>query len=196
MKLVETAYLIAPLLVAGAVLAPVIKLDLVPSLARPLDLGRSFRGCRIFGTNKTWRGVLVMSGVSVLIVLAQSRLYDIEAFRAVSMLDYHRTNPLVLGLVLGLSYSLSELPNSFAKRRLGIAPGAVSGRHRVVQYVIDQADSPAGGTLALALFLGTGAETLLLVFAVGFCLHVAMDRLYFLFAVKRRSSVAAVSPTC
>lgn len=196
MRLIETTYLIAPLLVAGAVLAPVVKLDLTPSLARPLDLGRTFRGRRIFGANKTWRGLLVMSGVSVLVVLAQSQLYDIEAFRAVSMVDYHRTNPFLLGLALGLSYSLSELPNSFVKRRVGIAPGSVSGRHRVVQYVIDQADSPAGGTLALALFLGTRAEALLLVFAVGFCLHVVMDRLFFFFAVKRRTSVTAVSPTC
>ena len=196
MRLVEATYLIAPLLVAGAVLAPVIKLDLMPALARPLDFGLDFRGRPLFGANKTWRGVLVMSGVSVLVVFVQSRLYDIDAFRAVSMLDYERTNPLLLGLVLGLGYSLSELPNSFAKRRFGIAPGAASGGHRVLQYVIDQADSPAGGTLALALFLGLGAESVLLVFFLGFCLHVVMDRLFFLLAVKQRDSVRAVSPQC
>ncbi|HEU5479043.1 MAG TPA: hypothetical protein VFU90_04380, partial [Candidatus Tumulicola sp.] len=89
-----------------------------------------------------------------------------------------------------------ELPNSFVKRRLGIAPGSLSRRHRVGQYIADQADSPAGGTLALAFFLGLEADTLLIVFAVGFCLHVVMDQLYVLFAVKRRSSPPAVSPTC
>lgn len=136
-----------------------------------------------------------MSGVSVLIVFAQSRLYDLETFRAVSLLDYDGTSPLLLGSVFGLSYSLSELPNSFVKRRFGIAPGAVSPRHRFAQYVIDQADSAAGGTVALMLFIGPRAATLLLVFAVGFGLHVVMDQLFFFWAVKRRDSVAGMSAT-
>jgi hypothetical protein len=190
-KLVEVVYLIAPLLVAGAIHAPVIKRNLLPALARPLDFGLTFRGERIFGSNKTWRGLLLMSAVSVLVVVVQAQLYAVGAFRSVSALDYSQTSWLVLGLALGLGYSLSELPNSFVKRRLGIPPGGVS-RSRAVggQYVVDQADSAIGGTLVLALFLWGSWGTLLLVFVVGFALHVLMDQLFFLFAVKRRASVS------
>jgi hypothetical protein len=200
MTILETVYLILPLLVAGAVHAPVIKKNIAPALAKPLDFGRTFRGVRIFGDNKTWRGVLLMSGVSVLVVFVQSRLHPLEPFREVSVVDYSRTSWLVLGLALGASYSLSELPNSFLKRRLGIPPGGVSRRRAALQYVVDQADSALGGTIVLVLFLGLGWERLLLVFAVGFLLHVAMDQLFFLCSVKRRASLAQAPlrgrPTC
>jgi len=193
-RIVETVYLILPLLVAGAVHAPVIKKNLLPSLARPLDLGRTFRGEPVFGANKTWRGVILMSSVAVLVVLGQSRLYALAPFRGISIVDYSETSSLLLGLALGVSYSLAELPNSFVKRRLGIPPGGVSRGRAVVQYVLDQADSAIGGTLALAIVLGLGWDTLLLVFAVGFLLHVVMDQLFFLCAVKRRAPVSHVSP--
>ena len=133
-----------------------------------------------------------MSAVSVLVVLAQSQLYALEPLRKISIVDYSRTSWLALGLALGLSYSLSELPNSFVKRQLGIRPGGVSRSRAAVQYVVDQADSAIGGTLALALFLGLRWAPLLLVFALGFLLHVVMDQLFFLFAVKRRAALAHV----
>lgn len=200
MRLLQVVYLILPLLVAGAVHAPVIKRNLLPWLARPLDLGRSFRGQRIFGANKTWRGVVLMSTVAVLVVFAQTQLYRLDGFRELSIVDYSETSWLALGLALGISYSLSELPNSFAKRRLGIPPGGVSKSRAVLQYVLDQADSAVGGTLALAVFLWPAWGTLLLVFAVGFLLHVAMDQLFFLFAVKRRAMAHGAQlegrPTC
>jgi hypothetical protein len=195
-KLLETIYLIAPLLVAGVLHGPVIKRNLLAPLARPLDFGRTFRGAPLFGANKTWRGVLVMSTVSVLVVLVQSELYALAPFRSISIVDYSRVSWLALGLALGLSYSLAELPNSFAKRRLGIPPGGTSRRRALGQYVVDQADSAIGGTLALELFLWGSWETLLLVFAVGFSLHVVMDQLFFVFAVKRRTALAAGSPAC
>ena len=190
MKVVEVVYLIAPLLVAGAVHGPVIKRDLLPWLARPLDLGRTFRGERVLGANKTWRGLLLMSAVSVLVVLLQKQLYAIGPFRSISALDYSETSWLALGLALGLGYSLSELPNSFVKRRLGIPPGGVSRRRAVGQYLVDQADSAIGGTLVLALFLWGSWGTLLLVLVTGFGLHVVMDQLFFLFAVKRKAQDA------
>jgi hypothetical protein len=199
MRLLEAAYLILPLLIAGAVHAPVIKKNLLPGLARPLDFGRSFRGVHVFGENKTWRGLLLMSTVAVLFVLLQSQLYQLDPFRNISIVDYSRTNWLALGLALGLSYSLSELPNSFFKRRLGIPPGGVSRRRGLIQYIVDQADSAVGGTLALAFF-GLTWDALLLVFALGFSLHLVMDQLFFLFAVKRRAALGGVQlegqPTC
>ena len=192
MSVLEAVYLIAPLLVAGAVHAPVIKRNLLAVLARPLDFGWTFRDQPILGAHKTWRGLLLMSAVAALVAFVQAQLYELPTFQRLSLLDYSETSWLVLGLALGLSYSLSELPNSFVKRRLGIPPGEASTRRTVVQYVVDQADSAIGGTLVLALFLGFRWSLLLLVFAVGFLLHVVMDQLFVRFAVKRRPSLAPV----
>jgi hypothetical protein len=189
--LLRILYLIAPLIVAGAVHGPIIKRNLAPALARPLDSGRTFRGLPIFGANKTWRGVLVMSSACVLTTFAQHTLYGRPAFRALSIVDYRFPTWLTLGLALGLAYSLSELPNSFLKRRLRIPPGGVSTHRAAVQYICDQADSAVGGTLALVPFVDGDVAVLLLTFSVGVGLHIAMDRLFYLVGVKRVQEAAA-----
>jgi CDP-2,3-bis-(O-geranylgeranyl)-sn-glycerol synthase len=195
MSALEVTYLIAPLLVAGIVHAPIIKRNYLPGLARPLDGGRTFRGRPVLGANKTWRGPLVMSAVAIAVVFVQHELYALAPFRAISIIDYRNTSWIGLGLALGLGYSLFELPNSFVKRSLGIPPGGVSAGRARVQYVVDQADSVLGGTLALTLFLGLRVWPLVLVFALGFTFHVIVDQLYFLFAVKRQAAPSPIQGT-
>ena len=105
-----------------------IKRNLLPGLARPLDLGLTFRGERDLRCEQDLARPAADVDVSVLVVLLQAQLYAVCAFRSISALDYSETSWLALGLALGLGYSLSELPNSFVKRRLGIPPGGVSKR--------------------------------------------------------------------
>ena len=57
----QKLHLVAP----GRDEAIVIKRDLFALLARPIDGGRTFRGQPLFGRNKTWRGLAVMSVASV-----------------------------------------------------------------------------------------------------------------------------------
>jgi hypothetical protein len=60
------------LAVLGAPLlhAPVLRWNLLPALARPLDGGRRWHGRRLLGDNKTWRGALCMTAGVVLATLA------------------------------------------------------------------------------------------------------------------------------
>lgn len=187
MIVARTLYLIAPLLLAGIVQAVVIRRNLLAWLAHPLDGRRTFRGKRLLGDSKTWRGLVGMTVVTVLAVLGQHELYALHAFRLLSLVDYSVTPGWIeLGLALGLGYSLAELPNSFVKRRLGIAPGRSSARGRLVQYLADQGDSALGGTLALAIFLRGDLRALALVFALGLLLHALFDRGLYATGVKRR----------
>lgn len=56
------------------------------------------------------------------------------------------------GALLAAGYLAGELPNSFIKRQLDIAPGAVGrGRLGPVFWVIDQVDSLLGALAAIAL---------------------------------------------
>jgi CDP-archaeol synthase len=185
MLLLKVGYLILPLIIAGVAHGLVIKANLFPALAVPLDAGKSYRGRPVFGRNKTWRGVVLTSTFCMLGVLAQQALYTLSAFRGISLLHYSSFSWLSFGLVVGIAYSASELPNSFVKRRLAIPPGVVSQRHTLVQYVADQADSVLGGTLVLAYFLPGAVGTLVLVFAVGFFVHLLMDQLSYVFGIKR-----------
>jgi CDP-2,3-bis-(O-geranylgeranyl)-sn-glycerol synthase len=127
-----------PVLGAPLLHAPVMRFDLLRSWRRPIDGGRSFRGRRLLGDNKTWRGAAFMAGG---VLAATTVLHRAAWYRARLPEEVRRASPLLVGALLGVSTVAGELPNSFAKRRLGIPPG---GQRRsaagVALSVFDQAD--------------------------------------------------------
>jgi len=86
-----------------------------------------------------------------------------------------RVKAWVAGAICGASYVVAELPNSFIKRRLGIAPGARAVRRGRLQYLVDQADSVAGCLIALRLLYGSSRAELLTAFGLGLAIHAAID---------------------
>jgi len=120
-------------------------------LARPIDAGRTLRGRPLFGRSKTWRGPLLVAVGSGLVFEAQrGALHGIPAVAAIELVDYARL-PWWLGLAAGAAAELAELPNSFVKRQLGIAPGATArGPLAVLFYLWDQLDLLLGYWLAVA----------------------------------------------
>lgn len=85
---------------------------------------------------------------------------------------------------------MAELPNSFFKRQLGIAPGARGTRASRLQYVVDQADSVAGCLLALRLLYRAAARELLTAFALGITIHIGIDQMIYAIGVKSRTPKA------
>ena len=140
-------WVLLPVLGAPLLHGPVLRWDLMPWLARPLDLGASVRGRRVFGDNKTWRGALVMgTGTSA----ASAALWRSRWFRERLPDGVRAAGPRRYGPLLAIGTVGGELPNSFLKRQLGIAPG----RQRwtpagVVLVVFDQADFVLGVWAAL-----------------------------------------------
>jgi CDP-diglyceride synthetase len=113
--------------------APVLRWDLLKPLKRPLDGRRTYRGRRLFGDNKTWRGALCMTtGVVIATVLLWQWGWWLDQLPGA----VRASSPLIVGLLVGLGTVMGELPNSFLKRQLDIAPG--TRRH-----------SPAGAALAV-----------------------------------------------
>jgi hypothetical protein len=141
-------YLAFPVMFAAALHIVVIHYDMLAIWKIPIDFGRSFHGCRIFGDNKTWRGALLMVAGSSLGMALQrcARARGLELF------DYGQVNVWLYGALLGLGFVLGELPNSFLKRRYGIPPGwQAEGAKYWFFTFLDQVDSVVGGMLALAL---------------------------------------------
>jgi CDP-2,3-bis-(O-geranylgeranyl)-sn-glycerol synthase len=138
------------LAVLGAPLlhAPVLRWDLLRALKRPLDGGRMLGGRRLLGDNKTWRGALCMTAG---IVLATVVLWQWDWWRAQLPGDVRAAAPLLVGLLIGLGTVGGELPNSFLKRRLDIAPGAqLRTPAGLALSVLDQGDLVLGIWVALA----------------------------------------------
>jgi CDP-archaeol synthase len=157
------AYLFFPLLVGLALHGFCIKYDTVAFLCRPIDRGRKFRGKRIFGDNKTYRGVVVVGlGTMIGFGLQSLLLHRIASIRGIELFDYALFKSLAIGLAVGVAAMLSELPNSFIKRRFEIAPGtAAKGWKRLIFYVYDQIDFLLGAWLVLAVVVPVTVERVL-----------------------------------
>ena len=113
-----------------------VKLPILKAWQIPIDSGKTLKdGKRIFGNNKTWKGFF---GMIILTALS-------------AWLFWHNTfqYSYLCGAWLGFAYVLSELPNSFIKRRLNIGAGKSSG---VIQTFFNQADSVIGCILFMPLF--------------------------------------------
>ena len=181
------AYLFFPLLVGLALHGFCIKYDALAFLCRPIDRGRKFRGKRIFGDNKTYRGVVVVSLGTVLGFGLQSLLlHRIASVRSVELFDYAFFKSLALGGAVGVAAMLSELPNSFIKRRFEIAPGrAAKGWKGVVFYVYDQVDFLLGSWLVLAIAVPVTAGRVL--FSAGLLLvaHQLMSSVGYALGMRR-----------
>src|SRR5512133_4011592 len=122
--------------------APLLHGDPLRALKRPLDFGATLGGRRLLGDNKTWRGALCMTAG---VVLATVALWRWPWWRAQIPDAVSASSPLLVGLLIGLGTVGGELPNSFLKRRLDIAPGA---RRRspggVALALLDQGDLVLG----------------------------------------------------
>jgi hypothetical protein len=194
--ILQSLWLALPVAVAGVLHALLIRKNRLQRLARPLDGGRSWRGRRLLGDNKTWRGVLLMPLLSTLVALLQGAALQrwaldatlaplpyVDVGRAVvSQLPADLAAVLgygVSGLIFGLGYVLGELPNSFVKRRLDVAPGgAVQGRLRWLFQIVDQGDSIVCGFVAGVLVLDLAWPVALVGTPVLCLLHQALAMLF------------------
>lgn len=94
-----------------------------------------------FGANKKWRG-LVSLPLAMLISVYLLHFVEINfSFLPKGAVSFSDFNLLEFGLLVGFIFNLSELPNSFIKRRLDIPPGDESSK---VFYLIDHMDSTYG----------------------------------------------------
>lgn len=124
MFLLQCLYFMLPAYIAN--MAPVFaqKLGILKFLEGPVDGGKTIGGKRIFGDHKTWRGFVVGVVAAVAITWLQYFLYRVPAFQTISLLDYSKINPWLLGFLLGFGALFGDLIKSFFKRRTSLAPGA------------------------------------------------------------------------
>lgn len=153
-ELAGLAWLLLPLLGAALLHGVFMKYDWLSFLARPIDGDRKWRGRPIFGHSKTWRGpILVAAGAQAVFSLQREILHDCASIAAIELVDYAQL-PVWLGCAAGGVAELAELPNSFTKRRLGIAPShTAQGPLAALFYLWDQLDVLSGWWLVWAAFV-------------------------------------------
>lgn len=151
-------------------MVPVFAAKLFPNWNFPLDFNLTFRGRRILGPNKTWRGLIVGIAVSVITVYLQQEI---------NFFDYSALNPLILGLLLGLGALLGDVVKSFFKRQLDIASGDSL-------LFFDQLDYIFGGILLSYWYFPLNLETYLYIIGIYFLFHLITSAVGFLLGLKQK----------
>lgn len=125
---------------AAANVTPIVtaKLPLIRRWQTPLDFGRSYHGHPVFGSHKTWRGLLSgMLLATLLFWLQQLAVSHTGWGNAVAQgVDYAGLPTLLLGPAFGLGALGGDAIESFFKRRRGIASGQSWIPFDQIDYVI------------------------------------------------------------
>ena len=160
-----------PLVLGNVLHMIVVKRNWFKSIAFPISR-------KMFGDTKTYRGVIVLPVLTGLFALLSS--YYFGSFEISIAYD------AFVGFGLGLAYILAELPNSYIKRRLGIATGAQSKKYKYVQYFTDKADSLIGVLTFYFLATNFSFKTILGLFCVGLVIHVSISQLLVVIKIKKK----------
>ena len=139
-------------------MAPVIA-NKIPILNRwnaPLDFGKDWKGKRILGDNKRWRGVVfgtLLAGLSAMLI---STLQNDVVYSA---------HPFILGCALGFGALFGDGVESFFKRLKGLKPGQS-------WFPFDQLDYIVGGLLFVYPFARLPINDMVTMIIVDFCIHL------------------------
>lgn len=133
----------------------------------PMDFGRTFRGHRIFGSHKTWRGLITGIIFATLILwLQQIAVHHSIWLQAwTSPVDYAHLSVFFMGPLFALGALLGDAIESFFKRQVGIKPG--DG-----WFPFDQTDYIIGGALATMPFVHLSYLYYLWLIIIWFGLHI------------------------
>lgn len=183
-------FIVGALSIAGFMHSAWLRAPVSRRLMMPLDGGRSLRGRRIFGENKTVRGFVVMVPGAALAFWALSRIVLFAGMPPDALWPLSAAGFAALGAWAGLGFMLGELPNSFVKRQLGVAAGEAprSGSMRLLSFVVDRVDSIIGMLAAVSLAAPTPWMTWVWVLVIGPIVHLGFSTLLFRLGVKARAT--------
>lgn len=182
---------LAPAILSGILNMIWCKLPILKTLKYPIDCNKNFiDGKRIFGDNKTYKGLLGYIILNILMSILWGLICNSCNINNLNYFYVNHTNTLsfnlLIGLLLGLGYSLFELPNSFMKRRLNIEEGkSTSGISKIFFVFLDQADSVFGCALVVWLFYDLGIKLYILYIIVGAFTHILLNMLLYFFKLRK-----------
>jgi CDP-2,3-bis-(O-geranylgeranyl)-sn-glycerol synthase len=120
-EIARVLYFFVPAYLAN--MSPVLVQRWFLGLAKPIDGGLMWRGRRVLGDHKTWRGLLAGMVVAPAVLEVQKLAYQAGYLHGLALIDYAGAS-LWLGLLMGLGTGVGDAVKSFFKRQIGIAPGA------------------------------------------------------------------------
>jgi CDP-2,3-bis-(O-geranylgeranyl)-sn-glycerol synthase len=169
--LVEVVFLILPAYAANG-LAPVFRGK------HPIDGGRTFRGRPLFGSGKSWEGLIGGAVVGGIIGLVEQLASPYLPFSASPVALVIVPMSLWLGLLLGFGAMAGDLCGAFIKRRCGIERGRPAP-------LLDQEDFIIGSLAFASLLVAIKSDWFVLLFFMTPFIHLFANGVGYLLKVKR-----------
>jgi CDP-2,3-bis-(O-geranylgeranyl)-sn-glycerol synthase len=188
--LANAVFLISAMAIAGVIHVVWLRSRYSKSLGQSVDCGLSWRGHRLFGENKLVRGFVAMppAAAASFALIAESRAW-LPDWLSQGLWEMSTLDHGVLGCIVGLAFMVAELPNSFVKRQLGVAPGEapVNKALKPVFFIVDRLDSVLGALIAISVLLPIHPMTWVWVIALGAATHGAFSVLLHAVGEKKRA---------
>lgn len=174
--IVKCFWLMLPIGIAN--ITPVIVKNYFTWLARPIDFNCKIGEKSLFGTHKTWRGLIFGTIMGGLFFIIQKHYYITGATSGISLIDYGKA-PDYLGFLIGLGAIGGDLIKSFFKRRFHIKSGKS-------WFPFDQLDYIIGGLLVASIYFSLSYLTWLVTLCLGLVLHILFNYLGYYIGFKRK----------
>lgn len=148
----------------------------------PMDMRRNYRGIRMLGDNKTWRGFVtgvVIASVTVGLQHLVAKYVYIDWLSGTTIVDYVNPRILWLGPLLGIGALGGDAIESFFKRQLRIPAGES-------WFPFDQVDYILGGLLLAGPFFPVPLSIIAGVFIIFFVLHLVLAYIGYLLGLKNK----------
>lgn len=158
-------------------MAPVLFRSAMKFLAKPIDGGRLFLGKPLFGSHKTWRGLIFATMAGEVIFLMQLGITAVfPNVRHITLFDYFSV-PTWTGFLLGFGAIFGDLIKSFVKRRVSVKPGER-------WFPFDQIDYLLGGLIALSIVHPLTWPIWIMVLVGGLILHLVVNNIGYALGLK------------
>ncbi|USN45620.1 MAG: CDP-archaeol synthase [Candidatus Woesearchaeota archaeon] len=148
----------------------------VDLLNKPIDFGKTFRGKRIFGAHKTFRGFFFGILLAIVILYWQTLLAQKTAWFA--LLDYSSISVLGVGFLLGFGALGGDALKSFFKRQCNIKPGA-----RFIPF--DEIDWVVGTLVCLSFIVSFSWLQIILSLVMFSFLHILTNFVSFTLGLRK-----------
>jgi len=146
----------------------------------PVDCFKKFRGKRILGNHKTFRGFFFALLAGMISCYVETLFYSrFSGIRQIVPLDYSTLNPFILGGLLGFGALFGDAVKSFFKRQKGLQPGRS-------WFPFDQTDYIIGGIVFSLFSFKLSIFSYLLIVIVWFFLHPLTTFIGFLLKLRHK----------
>ena len=167
---------------AAANAAPVFAaaIPLVKKIDTPIDAGKIFRGYRLLGPHKTWRGIIAGIVIATIVLWLQRLFteYLIWDQVAADNINYSDLPVFLLGPLFAIGALGGDAIESFFKRQRNIKSGTA-------WVPFDQLDYVIGSVAVSLLFVILSPLQYMWIFIVWFLMHLSASYIGYRLGLKR-----------